>query len=414
MSVIKNRRCLWAIVLIAIALRIVAAWTWRDRLLEDVDGYHGIARMLADGRGYSDAVSGRPTAFRPPLFPLMLACILKLRGGTAAIAAMQVVLGAVTVLLTGLTASRLNLRAAWFPPLLVAVDPLLLAYTPRVMTEVASALTIAVLLWLVSTQRGSSIQRAAVVGLAFGMAALCRPTVWAILPFVALFATVAVLRGRRLAGAWLKSALAFSGCAAILVLPWLLRNTKAIDAAVFTTTHGGYTLLLGNNPDFYAKVASGEWGTVWDSIPWQHQLREELKRDGVDPHDERAKDRWMYARAFGNMRADLGGCAASCWLRVRRLWALAPLVETQSTVVTGSVRAFYVLVFAGVVVSIFRGNQEAHQHVFMLAWCMLLAFTAVHLFYWANARMRAPIVVAIALLSARGWAGFRPTAEHTN
>ncbi|MEQ9066744.1 MAG: hypothetical protein RLO18_08475, partial [Gimesia chilikensis] len=37
-----------------------------------------------------------------------------------------------------------------------------------------------------------------------------------------------------------------------------------------------------------------------------------------------------------------------------------------------------------------------------LIW-LLVSFTIVHLFYWTNMRMRAPLVPAIALLSVFGW-----------
>ena len=194
------------------------------------------------------------------------------------------------------------------------------------------------------------------------------------------------------------------------IAPWLVRNLNAIDAPVFTTTHGGYTLLLSNNPEFYRDIVPATWGTVWDSLPWQQRLKNDLIASGVGLQDERAKDRWMYARAFKNIQSNPSGFVGSCWLKLRRFWNLAPLAEAQSPVVTWSLRVFYLLVFAGLLLTVRHRRltkSRAEQIVFGLAWCMLLAFTAVHMFYWTNTRMRAPLVTAIALLSARGWVGSR-------
>ena len=41
----------------------------------------------------------------------------------------------------------------------------------------------------------------------------------------------------------------------------------------------------------------------------------------------------------------------------------------------------------------------------MLPLLLILNFTLVHLFYWSNMRMRAPLVPLIALVAARGIAG---------
>ena len=39
----------------------------------------------------------------------------------------------------------------------------------------------------------------------------------------------------------------------VLVLsPWMIRNLLVFGEPVWTTTHGGYTLALANNPVYYA------------------------------------------------------------------------------------------------------------------------------------------------------------------
>lgn len=395
----SSNRALWGIVLLAVALRIGASRVWFDRLNEDVDNYRGIAQMLADGRGYSNQFTAEPTAFRPPLLPLLLAGLLMAGGGNAAIAALQIALGAGTVLLTGLVARKLLVRGAWLPALIVAVDPLSLAYTPRVMTEVMAGFTLALLLLVLLWEWSRGVLW--LTGLAFGLAALCRPTVWAFLPLAGVLLAVLVARKRVLVREALVRCATFATATAIVVGPWMVRNTIVLNAPVFATTHGGYTLLLSNNPEFYQEVARADWKTVWDSEPWQESLQRDLQT--ADVTGERATDRWMYNRAVANMRADPAGCALSCLVKFRRLWSFVPLVGAENPAVRWGVAGFYVLVFAGAISSVFCEADADKRLAFAASWIMIVAFTGVHLFYWANTRMRAPLISPLAILTTFGW-----------
>ncbi|MFX9077435.1 hypothetical protein ABTN32_20465, partial [Acinetobacter baumannii] len=49
----------------------------------------------------------------------------------------------------------------------------------------------------------------------------------------------------------------------LTVSPWLVRNWLVFGVPILTTTHGGYTLLLGNNSVFTQDVVQQPWGTVW-------------------------------------------------------------------------------------------------------------------------------------------------------
>lgn len=406
----NSNRALWGIVLLAFALRVAASWQWFDRLEDDVDNYRSIAQMLVDGRGYSNQFTGEPTAFRPPLLPLVLAGLLSVGAGNAAIAAMQILLGTGTALLTGLISNRVLPSWKWLPPFMVAIDPLSLAYTPQVMTEVLSGFTLSLL--LVAVVRESNQRALWLSGLTFGLAALCRPTVWAFLPLVALVGAGSLLRRQLSFGATAIRAATFLAGAAIIVGPWMARNMMVLNAPVFATTHGGYTLLLSNNPQFYNKVARVSWRTVWDSETWQDSLQRDLKTAGVT--GERAVDRWMYNRATLNIKTDPMGCVLSSVAKFRRLWSPVPLAEAPGKIVKWSVGGFYVLVFAGMIGSVFCRLDSNDRLAFAASWIMILAFTSVHLFYWANTRMRAPLIAPMALLSALGWQRFaNRRAEHT-
>ena len=89
---------------------------WRQRppsgRLEDPDNYLRLARRLAEGRGF--AWNGRPTAYRPPLYPLLLVpLVAALADGKPlglGIAVLHAALGAATVAAHGLGRAPLGAR----------------------------------------------------------------------------------------------------------------------------------------------------------------------------------------------------------------------------------------------------------------------------------------------------------------
>ena len=64
---------LLAAILVRAALMLAGPWPF-----DDPDNYLPLARSLIQGQGLS--LNGRPTAYRPPLYPMILAPILKILG----------------------------------------------------------------------------------------------------------------------------------------------------------------------------------------------------------------------------------------------------------------------------------------------------------------------------------------------
>ena len=98
-------------------------------------------------------------------------------------------------------------------------------------------------------------------GLALGLAALCRPSMLAGAALAVIAAGAAsnpVNDARRLLRAGLL------GTTIVVVLsPWMIRNLMVLGEPIWTTTHGGYTLALANNPVYYDDVLNGPPGRVW-------------------------------------------------------------------------------------------------------------------------------------------------------
>jgi hypothetical protein len=417
-------------VFVAAALRLVASIAWAGDLQRDPDAYGGLASRLLDGQGFV-APDGRPTAYRPPFYPLLLAAVLP--AGPVAIAVLQIALGTVTVVLTASIGRSVGLgRFALLAAGLVAVDPLLLRYTPQIMTEVTCAFLAASLLWLSAVVDGTAarskigesskrqLASAFGVGVLFGLAVLSRPTFWVWGVFVAVMwafhRTGCHLR-------W-KASLTKAACVAVGVLlvvaPWGVRNLVVMGTPVLTTTHGGYTLLLSNNPVYWQEVVLAPSQRTWsgESLEaWQHSLEEEMARAGIAYDDELARDRWMKERAIEHIRSHTTLFMRSGLYRVSRLWDVMP-AGAVSAAARLAVAPFYVLIealaLAGLcwwLVGVFRNHSDATK--LTAAVLLLAAFTAVHFVYWSDARMRAPCVPAVSLFASlacsRVWKAGRGT-----
>lgn len=506
-------------------LVIVLGW---QGLRDDPDAYDRIAQAMARtgtlGVAAEDG-SVVPTAFRPPLYPALLAIIRSLmitvddefldpasdRGQIVlrqAVAVLHLLLGLLTVAATYFTARRWLTTPTARTPLdadvsddstasdgpraqraavataalaatFVAIDPILLQSSVRLMTEtLATALAaVALSLWprltdsLAATaenpQRARRTQQFAFqalwLGVVLGLAYLCRPTfiVWS-------FLLIAYLIGWALTTRWRSQEATLSparilAAAGVLALVggtflggWTWRNLRQFEHPIWATSHGGYTLLLGNNPPFFDYVRGGPIGVAWDPSEFfrawrRRELADPRQRpfwtDGPDsaaaiaanprwdeeqppPNDEVAQDRLAYETAKAAIRADFSGFLKSCVWRWTRLLgpmpqqptpqapapqapattpdsvpAAAPpgtptgrLPSTAIAAVTIYYSGFTLLVLAG----IWRIGRRLLTPRYAAAIALLLSLFAVHTFYWSNLRMRAPAVPALAIFAAIG------------
>ncbi len=406
---LTNRRWLIVVLILAGLLRIgLVAWR-PESLTEDRDMYWGIARHLAAGKGFAQPDLGYPTAYRPPLYPCLLAGIVFLGGGTKLLAVVQIGLGLATVWLTWLLGRRLGLGdTALLAAAFVAANPLLIQATSLAMTE--TLCTFLIVVTMLTTQvvrRDYSFFSAwcfwnACLGFAIGLATLCRPT---LLAFSVLAMLVIGLRqawiGKPSSRQQAQWSIVVLSCVVTLA-PWTIRNWIVFGTPIVTTTHGGYTLLLGNNDEAYRVEISEANGKLWDSKPWNNQLRGEMIRIGLTSDAEVARDRWMKNTAWNWISDHPIEFLESCWLRLKRFWNIAPQgadAEAWPRIVRWSVALFFVieLFAAGIGLWRLRRNDWIDWWPFVL---IVASFTLVHLVYWSNLRMRAPVEPVLALLAA--------------
>ena len=402
-----NRRTLVLLIVATLAVRIGVLAAMPDTFVDDPDAYRAVAlNMVEHGCfGYGEV----PIATRPLLYPLVVAgCRVVDPALWYSLALVHVVLGVVTVVLTYQLAIHWGVgRWSWLAGALVAIDPLLLLHTALVMTEtLATFLAVASLFAVTRCSEHPTARRAALAGTLMALAVLCRPTflVW-IVPVIVLM-PFAANRWRVRAGVFAASALA----AAIVLSPWTIRNAVHFGKATPATNHGGFTLLLANNPSFYEYLRSGQFGEVWDA----DQFNEDwiARSHELAPGDEVAADHLAYADALAVIRSQPSTFAYACLVRVSRIWGLVPHRTSPNEGVLRrtarwAIGAFYMAEFLLAVVGLVALARSRVPRDLLLRgwlWGLLLAasFTAIHTFYWTNIRMRAPLIPVVCVAAALG------------
>ena len=380
----------WLILLAAVLARLAVLAPRVGREADDPDNYLPLARSIAAGRGFQ--INGKPTAYRPPLYPVLLAPLVGSEDDrfTVAIAAFHLVLGVGTTLLTmraarlwGLSAIRMQIAG-----LIVALDPVLVAQSRSVMTETLAAFLLAAAMATASTQMRGMV----ICGVAFGLASLCRPST---LPAAVLACAFAATTGP---GMWTERArrsLALALAVAVTLAPWAIRNAIVLGEPIATTTHGGYTLALANNAAYARDVLNGPPGAVW-SGPRQRAWFQEISQ-ATDRMSEPQADRFLRNSALRWIREHPGDFLRASLARLGRFWGLAPSSSVYGRTLRWAAMMWTLPLWVAAIAGLFSRDLWKWPRAASLA--AVMALTIVHVFYWTDLRMRAPIVPAIAIIA---------------
>jgi hypothetical protein len=390
--ILRDRWLLLAIVAGSIVFRLGLMVQGLGKL-DDPDHYLDVARSLFEGRGF--AINGRPTAYRPPLYPILLAPLVGTLNRQAlpwGVGAFHLILGVGTVLLTHAAARRWGLspRVCLIAGGVVAFDPVLVGQARVVMTETLAAFLVSAILALLTI---TGLKGAALGGLGFGLASLCRPS---LLPPALLTALASLVFGP---GGW-KVRVSRAGILTMItfltLVPWAFRNKMVFGEPVWTTTHGGYTLALANNWAYYADILDGWQDGVWSGTNqdiWK--LEVEWKTAGMT---EPEADRFLQAQAWAMASERPEDFARASVLRVKRFWGISPSSAVYPRWLRWVCRFWTAPLWLALGIGLFR--RELWRWPGVSALSLIVGLSLVHVVYWTDMRMRAPLVPAIALISA--------------
>ncbi|XZE54359.1 hypothetical protein SH139x_000319 [Planctomycetaceae bacterium SH139] len=423
---------------------------------DDPDSYRLIAETLAQHGTFGIPGEGGnvdPTAFRPPLYPWLLSWLV--RDGqlsAAAVAGLHSLLGALTAMLvfafvcqywprsqdSSRQPQQPNRPIAWLAATLVTIDPLLLTQSTQVMTETLATL-LAVATWLAicwantgagNPEAGNLVGRAGgrwfIVGLLLAAGFLCRPVfiVWAVLLVLWLIGRE-IGRNIGKGGAMTRAA----GVVCMVLLPlvvtvssWTLRNDRQLGQPVWATSHGGYTLLLGNNPEFYTYLRNTSfrqaawWGKAWPADAFHDQWAAKLRqlaaqRAQTDRADsaafdytkksdpELAQDRLASEWAKETIWQSPGMFFYASLVRVARLWSPIPRVGDRVGLLSWLLGGYYSAILAATAWGLYRAGGSIFSAPIITAILFAAALTAVHAVYWSNIRMRSPLMPMVLTLA---------------
>jgi hypothetical protein len=388
----RDRWLLVAIVAAAVVVRLGLMFQGLGKL-DDPDRYLVLARSLVEGQGF--AINGRATAYRPPFYPILLVPLVGSLSRSAlplGVGALHLILGVGTVLLTFATARRWGLspRRCLVAAGVVAFDPVLVGQSRVVMTETPAAFLVAATLAALSVP---GLRGAALGGLGFGLASLCRPS---LLPPALLTALAGLMVGP---GGWKVRASRSGVLVMVTVLtlvPWAWRNNLVFGEPIWTTTHGGYTLALANNWAYYADVLDGWPGGAWSGTNQDIWIFEVGRKTAGMTEPE--SDRFLRSEAFAMLVERPRDFVRASVERVKRFWGFAPSGAVYPRWLRWLSRLWTAPLWLALGLGLCRRSVWRWPEI--AAPSLMLGLTLVHLVFWTDMRMRAPLMPAIALIVA--------------
>jgi 4-amino-4-deoxy-L-arabinose transferase-like glycosyltransferase len=326
--------------------------------------------------------------FHPPLYVYFVGVLSALFGTLAAVKYAQCVVGALLVPALGLAGrrafgERVSLVAAGF----AAFYPELVWFASHFWAE---TVFLALLWWaterLLAADAEGGTRAALASGLLWGLAVLTRETVLYFLPFAALWLAWRRAGGGRRAGALLA-------VAALVVLPWTLRNWLVFDAFVPVSTSGALNLWQGNTRLSRQEVYEEYWAVRGRVEKYQH-----ARRRAVESILER-QPLWILEKLRDEMPAFWAAHGQPIVHLERGAYGVVPrpLALLAVAVVLLPYLAVLVLFVAGVA-ALPRGRVP----VLLLGF--LLFYVLLHVAAHGYPRYRLPAMPVVFLVAAQGWA----------
>jgi hypothetical protein len=414
------RRIFWVAFLVRI-LYITLAHTYHMRLILDHFEFGWemgrIARALVTGYGFANPFNGHsgPTAWCPPLYPLLLAAVFKLFGiytlkSGWVILTINSIFSAATAVAIYEIAWRCfgrtvqGLKVALWSAWLWALYPAAMQYAVKWVWDMAlTAFLFAWVIVLALRIRGvgsttanpqpatSNLQPATLwllFGLLWGLIALSNSSLLTFLPACGLWMLWPALRTRTHLGAALRNAVLGFVCFAAVISPWVIRNWVVFHAFVPMRSNFGAEL-------YEATIFSN------DGFPWMATLplaesAPEFRR--YERLGEIAYSKQQGEIAKAKIRAHPDLFARNALRRVYFFWISVPH-PTDSGVSVEAIRRinFSFTSFAGLL-----GLALAIRHRIPAAWLFFWAFAIIPFLYYfvtVQARFRHPLEPMICILA---------------
>lgn len=212
--------------------------------------YYAIATHLVEGKGFSlDGIT--PTAYRPPVYPALIAVCLYVSGGILLAKILNVAFIFLSALCYSKIASRLSDGSRVYVPLLFLMYPVVTYSATTLYPQLFGMLLLGWIL-LVIFEQGESMAGAIKAGGVLGVLILAIPGFMLCAPVICLgflCAPGVIIRQKIIHSAWCLMV------CMLVVSIWSARNYYHFGEIIPVSTNSGVNLLLGNSD--YATANSG-------------------------------------------------------------------------------------------------------------------------------------------------------------
>jgi 4-amino-4-deoxy-L-arabinose transferase-like glycosyltransferase len=313
----SQRRILISLIIIAVLIRLWAAWQTNqrlpdtpERLVGDEPGYDGLATALLNG--YFFQWPGRT-----PVYPIFLAAIYAVFGHSyATVLYVQAFVGSASVLLTFLLARRFTTSHwALFAAAIISMHPSLILHVTRIYSEIIyTPLLLLSILGLLGAMETADWRRFVLGGAILAVTNLCRPTA-VLLPLI-----IPVLVPR--VWAWktrLSVTAVYTGAMIAVIAPWTYHNYRTYDT--FLPLSVSTAILWQGSPEFYHLMEARH-----NLLQiWQEELNPKVN-GGHDPFTI-AGDHYFTARAIESIKAEPGIYVKFVFQKMIYFWVGNPVID---------------------------------------------------------------------------------------
>jgi 4-amino-4-deoxy-L-arabinose transferase-like glycosyltransferase len=390
------------IILLAVILRVVAAFYMGDRVVDspgtfDQISYNMLALRVFNGHGFTVATdwwpatpAGEPTAHWSYLYTLYLVAVYSLFGYHPLIARLiQTILAGVLTpwLVYRLGRRTFNHRVGLVAAGLMAVYAYFFYYSAALMTETFYIIAI---LWVLDLagQLGSHTSpvrlQGLLLGLALAMTVLLRQVFLVFIPVLFAWLLWRSYRHQTRSVLHMMGILIIATVVLILsIVPWTFRNYQAFEGQfVLINTNAGFAFYWGNHPIHgynFVSILPATGPSYQDLIP------PELK--GLN---EAELDRALLKQGLAFVQADPGRYLILSISRIKDYFKFWP--SSESDLISNLSRVFsFGLLWPFMVYGFMLGWRRYYSAEALILYLFVIVYTLVHLFSWALIRYRLPV-----------------------
>jgi len=362
-------------------------------LVLDPDQHGNLAFGLWKYHTFSYYPEHEPTVERGPGYPALIAILLAITHGwyPGSVQLVQCMLFAVLAWMVWYIGNSLwNRRVAFLSAIFCALHPLVFWYTSRIWIELtATVLFTAIVAGVVRLSKNQSVDRAIVLGLLLGVAALWKST---FLPYILLVPILLALLPREKYRLGMIVVVVFS--ATLVVAPWTIRNYKLTGKFIPVHSRLGFNLQVGD--DIVENISKSPFALppIFDiSIRKIYAIESTLPKHLKRYQGEIALDSVLTKRCLAKYVSSPGFLARKMIINAWLFWSLGE-TPAKTMVITGLLLPLAILFLISAIIVYKRGQFRSILGVHVI---MVLFYYVVHLPVEAIARYSVVLIPTMLL-----------------